>query len=252
MTKSFRIDALVALCWALFASGPVLAGEFSVNPIRLELGASVRSSVIGVKNEDKQKLSFQLQAMEWTQDAAGKDQYAETQDLVFFPKILSIEPGEEGLIRVGAKTAVVAAEKTYRLFIEELPGTTRAPQGSGAQINVLIRFGAPIFVTPPKPRDSLDIESFILTKGVVTIAARNTGNRHQLVQGINLKGTDSAGNEVYALTLADRYLLAGSARSYTTPISAAQCAKVSSLALEFQTDKLSATRKLDVTRTMCP
>lgn len=252
MTTSIKDHALAALCCMLFASAPCLAGEFSVNPIRLELGASVRSGVIGVKNEDKQKLSFQVQAMEWTQAAGGKDQYADTQDLVFFPKILSIEPGEEGLIRVGTKTAVVAAEKTYRLFIEELPGAAQPPEGSAAQINVLIRFGAPIFVTPPKPQDSLDIESFSLANGVVTIAARNTGNRHQLVQGVDLKGTDSAGKEVYALTLADRYLLAGTAKSYTTAITAAQCVKISALALEFKTDKFSTTRKLDVTRTMCP
>ena len=252
MTSPIKDLVLAVLCSALLASAPCQAGEFSVNPIRLELGTSVKSGVIAVKNEDKRKLNFQLQAMEWTQSADGKDQYADTPDLVFFPKILSIEPGEEGLIRVGTKTPVVAAEKTYRLFIEELPGADKRPEGSAAQINVLIRFGAPVFVTPAKPQDSLDIENFHLSKGVVTIAAKNIGNRHQLVQGIDLRGTDSTGQEVFALTLADRYLLAGTVKSYTTFISAAQCLKINSLALEFKTDKFSTTRKLDVSRTMCP
>lgn len=252
MTSPIKDLVLAVLCSAVLASAPCHAGEFSVNPIRLELGTSVKSGVIAVKNEDKRKLNFQLQAMEWTQSADGKDQYADTPDLVFFPKILSIEPGQEGLIRVGTKTPVVATEKTYRLFIEELPGADQRPEGSAAQINVLIRFGAPVFVTPAKPQDSLDIESFHLSKGVVTIAAKNIGNRHQLVQGIDLKGTDSTGQEVFALTLADRYLLAGTAKSYTTLLSAAQCAKISSLALEFKTDKFSTARKLDVSRTMCP
>ncbi len=251
MTKTFRTFSLAALCCALFASSLAMAGEFSVNPIRLELGAAVRSGVIGVRNEGKDKLSFQLQAMEWTQDASGNDQYADTRDLVFFPKIMTVEPGEEGLVRVGSKNAVVPTERTYRLFIEELPGVAKTPEGSGAQINVLIRFGAPIFVTPLKPQDSLEIESFKLTKGVLSISAKNTGNRHQFVQGIHLKGTDGGGNEVYALTLADRYLLTGTAKSYTTAIAADQCAKITSLALEFKTDKLSVQRKLDVTRPMC-
>ena len=250
MKKILRLLVVAALL--PFGAKLASAGEFSVNPIRLELGANVRSSVIGIKNEGKQKLSFQLQAMEWTQDSAGKDQYVDTQDLVFFPKILSVEPSEEGLIRVGSKTAAVPLEKTYRLFIEELPTTSKDPEGSAAQINVLIRFGAPIFIAPLKPQDNLDIENFNLTKGVVTIAARNTGNRHQLVQGINLKGTDSSGNEVYALTLADRYLLTGTARSYATSIAPGPCAKITALALEFKTDKFSATRKLDVLRAMCP
>ena len=252
MTQTLRTFALAVWCCSLFTSNPGMAGEFSVNPIRLELGAGIRSGVISVRNEDKQKLGFQLQAFEWTQDASGKDQYIDTSDLIFFPKIMSVEPGEDGLIRVGAKNATVPVEKTYRLFIEELPSIAKTPEGSAAQINVLIRFGAPVFVAPLKPQDSLDIENFTLTKGLVSISAKNTGNRHQQVQSIQLKGTDKAGNEVYALTLADRYLLAGTAKSYSTSITAEQCAKMTALALEFNTDKLSVARKLDVTRAICP
>jgi fimbrial chaperone protein len=242
--------ALSAFCF--FSAGHAVAGEFSVNPIRLELGASVKSGVISIKNEDKQKLSFQMDAKEWTQDATGKDQYADTNALIFFPKIMTVEPGEEGLIRIGARAAVVPAEKTYRVFIEELPGATKKLEGSGAQINVLIRFGAPIFVTPLKPQDSLDIEAFSIAKGTVSLSAKNTGNRHQVVQGIELNGTDAGGKPVYALTLADRYLLTGTTKSYTTVIPADQCAKISRLALEFKTDKLNVARSLDVTRAMCP
>jgi fimbrial chaperone protein len=250
MNPTLRTFALAATCCVLFATGSAMAGEFSVNPIRLDLGASVRSGVIAIKNEDKQKLGFQIEAKEWTQDAGGKDQYADTNALIFFPKIMSVEPGEEGLIRVGARVAAVPAEKTYRLFIEELPGATKKLEG-GAQINVLIRFGAPVFIAPLKPQDSLDIESFSLAKGTVTVSAKNTGNRHQVVQGIELQGTDAGGSEVYALTLADRYLLTGTAKAYTTAIPADQCAKITRLSLEFKTDKLNVARTLDVTRAMC-
>lgn len=251
MPVAIRNFAFFVLACASLFSGLAKAGEFSVNPIRLELGAAVKTGVIGVRNDDKQKLNFQLQAMEWTQDATGKDIYTDTQGLVFFPKILSIEPAEERLIRVGAKASAVPTEKTYRLFIEELPGLVKTPEGNSAQINVLIRFGAPVFVAPLKPQDSLDIDRFTVAKGAITIQAKNTGNRHQLVRGIELKGADAGGNEVYALTLADRYLLAGTVKTYATTLSAAQCAKISSLALEFMTDKLSEKRKIDVTRAMC-
>ncbi|SFC14917.1 fimbrial chaperone protein [Polaromonas sp. OV174] len=252
MNPNLRTFSLAAACFALSGTGSAIAGEFSVNPIRIELGASARSGVIAIKNEDKQKLSFQIDGKEWTQDAAGQDQYADTDALIFFPKIMSVEPGATGLIRVGAKAAAVPTEKTYRLFIEEMPGATKKLESSGAQINVLIRFGAPVFIAPLKPQDSLDIESFGLTKGNVTIAAKNTGNRHQVVQGIELKGTDAGGNDVYALTLADRYLLTGSAKTYTTTIPANQCAKITQLSLEFKTDKLSVARKLSVSHVMCP
>jgi fimbrial chaperone protein len=228
------------------------AGDFSVSPIRLDLGPNVRSGVITVKNEGKNKLSFQLKAMAWTQDAAGADQYADTGDLIFFPKLMTIEAGEETLVRVGARKPVVPVENAYRLFIEELPGPVEAvPEGKSARINVLLRFGAPVFVTPLKPVDSAEILDVGLAKGTVAVSIRNTGNRHQMVQGVQLKGTDAQGAEVYALTLADRYLLPGTTKSFSTVVEPSQCTRIAVLTVELKTDKLSLQRKLDVSRAMC-
>ena len=227
------------------------AGEFSVSPIRVDLGAAVRSGAIVVRNDDLRKLSFQMQAMEWTQDSDGKDVYTETQDLVFHPKILTVESDEEGLIRIGTKTATVPVEKAYRLFIEELPSTTKLLDGNAAQINVLIRFGAGVFVAPMASRDSLDIERFVISKRVMSLSARNSGNRHQMVQEIKLKGTDNAGKEIYGLTLGDRYLLAGTAKSYTVELPPNLCAKLVGFEFEFKTDRLVTSRKLTVASDMC-
>lgn len=239
-----------ALC-AFFLSGPAPAGEFTVDPIRLELWATARSGMVSVRNDGTEKLSFQLEGMEWTQDNAGQDQYTETRDLIFFPKIMTVEPGHQGVIRVGVKHVVVATEKTYRLFINELPGVLKKPEAPGAQINVLIRFGAPIFVAPAKAEDRLEVEALSLAKGTLNFSARNGGNRHQMVQGIQLTGVDGSGNTVYALTLTDRYLLAGTVKLYTTAIPAADCSRIASLQVEVKTDKASANRKLDVTRSLC-
>ena len=174
MARSSHGVALGLLCCALWAPAVATAGEFSVNPILLELGAAARSGAIAVRNDGQHPLSFQLQAMEWVQDASGKDQYLETRDLIFFPKILTVEPGKEGVVRVGTRTPIVPVEKTYRLFIEELPGNAaNAPKTTGAQINFLIRFGAPIFVKPVKPQEGLEIEALALTGGELTFSAKN-------------------------------------------------------------------------------
>lgn len=247
--KNFLKNTLLG--WGVLLAGvSACAGEFSVNPVRLELGAAARSGAITVRNEGKQPLSFQLQAMEWTQDANGKDQYLETADIIFFPKIMTIAPDEEGVVRVGTRTPAVPVEKTYRLFIEELPGSAQNAPGS-PQITFLIKFGAPIFVTPLKPQDGLELSELALAKGEVTLATRNTGNRHQVVQGIVLTGADASGQPVYSMTLADRYLLAGAAKPYASAIPADQCARIASLAVEYKTDKLSARRQITVTRAMC-
>jgi fimbrial chaperone protein len=252
MQSTLRLFTMVGACCAFIALPPVAgAGEFSVNPIRLELGAAVRSGVITVKNDGKDKLSFQLAAMEWSQDDSGKDQYANTSDLIFFPKIMSVEPGQEGLIRVGTKKPIVPVEKTYRLFIEELPAPTKSPENPGVQINVLIRFGAPIFINPIKAQDALEIEALSLANGALTFSVRNTGNRHQVVQGVQLRGVDTSGKETYALTIADRYLLAGTNKPYTTSISTDQCSKLARVEVEVKTDKAKAMSKLEVKPPMC-
>jgi fimbrial chaperone protein len=243
---------IAAVGCALFACSPAYAGEFSVNPIRLELGQAARSGALTVTNDGKVPLGFQLQAMEWIQDEQGKDQYLETRDLIFFPKILSVEPGQDGVVRVGIKTPVVPTEKTYRIFIEEMPGNAQRAEGKGPQIAFLIRFGAPVFVAPVKPEDGLEVTAPKMAGGAVTFQARNSGNRHQMVQAIELRGIDAAGKEVYATKLADRYILAHATKPYSASIAAEQCAKMTSLEVEIKTDKLAARQKMDVTPAMCP
>ena len=126
--------------------------------MRLDVRHSAKSASVSVVNDGAEKLSFQLQAMDWSQDLDGKDLYTESRDLIFFPKLMSVEPGQEAIVRIGFKTNAASVEKTYRLFIEELPGVVKKVEGSSAQINFLVRFGLPIFAAPalPHPRRAAD------------------------------------------------------------------------------------------------
>lgn len=241
----------------LLGMSPLARAEFSVNPVRLELGAAARSGAIVVRNDGKVPLGFQMQAMEWTQDADGKDRYADSADLIFFPKIMTIAPGEEGVVRVGVRTPVVQNEKTYRLFIEQLPppkdeSAVQPLARPGASVTLLIRFGAPIFVAPVQPRDAAEVTAVALERGRLSMRVRNTGNRHQIIQGIDLRATDAQGAEIWTLTIADRYLLNGVAKPFSATIPAAQCARATALHIDVRTDKSGAKHKLDVQRAMCP
>lgn len=251
MSSRCRVPGLRALWIALLAAAPALAGEFSVNPVRLDLGPTARSGALEVRNEGEHPLGFQVRAKEWTQDPQGRDHYLDTADLVFFPKIMTVEPRQERVVRVGVKRPAGTVEKAYRLYIEELPGNARAGEAKGAQIHLLIRFGAPVFVAPLKPEDGLQLPHVDLTRGEVSLSATNTGNRHQVVQGIRLKGLDAAGKEVYAVSLADRYLLAGATKTYRATIPADRCRALASLTVEFKTDRLAAGRKLVVSPAAC-
>ncbi|HWI82599.1 fimbrial biogenesis chaperone [Ramlibacter sp.] len=249
-TPSWQTAAGV-LSAALLVGLPAAAGEFSVSPIRLDLGPSVRSGVIEVRNSSSEQQRFQIEAVEWLQDANGKDRYGPTRDLVFFPKIMSLQPDEEGVVRVGLRMPAAPVERTYRLFIEELPGKKAAP-ASGAQIEVLLRFGVGIFAAPSLPQDGLAIDAFEVTTGSIEVSAQNSGNRHHVVKSVEFRGTDAAGNPTYRLDVADRYLLAGTRKTYSASMSAEQCRGTATLAVEIRTERVSAARKIEITPAMCP
>ncbi|MBE7939694.1 molecular chaperone [Ramlibacter aquaticus] len=252
--KGWRGWLAAGLTVSALISSPVRASEFSVAPVRLELNATLRSGALVVRNDSQESIGFQVDAMEWTQDAQGADRYTSSNDLIFFPKILSVEPGQESVIRVGARKPVVQAEKTYRLFIQEMPKPNALSQatGPGAQVSLLLRFGAPIFVTPVQATDDAELQVASLDKGVLKLSAHNTGNRHQVIEGIHLRGLGADGKELYAMTLADRYLLAGTTKAFSTTLDAATCRALASIEVTLKTDRLSRVRKLDVSRADCP
>src|SRR5512145_3038365 len=119
------------------------AGVWRVSPIRLDLGREAKTGVITVINGAEEKLQFQMTAHEWVQDDEGKDVYAESADLVYYPKIMVIEPKEERILRAGIRVPAAAREKAYRLFIEEIPEPRKSP---GTSVAIAVRFGVPIFV----------------------------------------------------------------------------------------------------------
>ena len=235
---------------ALAASMAAGAGEFSVHPVRMELGAAARTGVFTIRNEGKERLSFQIQGIDWTQDAEGRDRYTEATDLVYFPRLVAVDGGQEAVVRVGIRQPLVQVEKTYRLFIEELPTPATQP-APGTQVRVLIRFGPPIFVKPLQPVDRIDVEGVRVAAGAVQLTLRNTGNQHQLVESIQLTGHDGGGQRVYTMTLADRYLLAGTAKNYSAAITREQCLAIRRLVTEIKTDKTLAQRQIETQPSMC-
>ena len=77
--------AVVYILFCLFFI-PCLAfsGEFRVTPIRLDFDRGTKSGVVTIVNEGGDKLNVQMKAFEWTQNADGKDQYTEANDIIFF------------------------------------------------------------------------------------------------------------------------------------------------------------------------
>lgn len=232
----------------LFASFPAWAGDFQVSPITLELGQGINSGVFTVMNEGQEKINFQIAVSEWTQDSTGRDVYSETRDIVFFPKIMTLEVGEQRVIRVGLKGPRGREEKTYRIFIEQIPSRDKS---AGVNIAISIRFAPPIFVKPAQIKISGAIDTIQMAKGKISAVVRNMGNVHFRIISIWIKGRSVSGAEVFSQEIAGWYLLHHVTRNIETSVPQEKCQELSSVEIEAKTENSNLYGKLDVQRGMC-
>jgi fimbrial chaperone protein len=224
------------------------AGDWRVSPIRLDLGRDAKSGAVTVANDADERLQVQMKAFEWTQDAEGKDRYEETGEILFFPRLMILEPKEEKILRAGIRVPAAAKEKAFRLFIEEIPGPRKA---EGVNVAVAIRFGVPIFVKPLKEEARGEVGTMTLSAGALLVPVNNTGNVHFIVQSVLVRGRNGAGEEIFSRELGGWYLLAGVSRGYTTTIPPGTCGNMAVIEAEVKTDKLPLRGRMVVDRSMC-
>jgi len=225
------------------------AGQFTVSPIRLNFDQKNRSGVVHVLNEEKEVLQVQMKAYVWTQDAEGKDQYAETDDLLFFPKLATINPNQERIIRVGIKQPSKNKEETYRLFVEEIPRKDKVQEQT--QIRVAIRLGVPIFVSPAHHQVLGHVAQMTLMDGKLHLAVQNQGNTHFIIESILIRGTNPSGEAHFSKELSGWYLLTGSKRAYATDIPREICLSTSVFDVEVKTSEFVLNEKLNVDQNLC-
>jgi fimbrial chaperone protein len=216
--------------WALFAAilglglsqaTEARASTFEVNPIRMTLSASSTSGLLTVRNISNEALRFQVNAYAWSQKQTGEIQLAATQDIVFFPAMLALKPGESRNIRVGTAAPFDATEKTYRVFVEEMPPIEGNTSNA---IRVLTRFGVPVFLAPSsRPTATPRLDGLALLGRTLSFALKNDGNTHFLTQRVRILAEGPSGNPLLEQELPAWYVLAGGLRSYTFDLPASAC-----------------------------
>ncbi len=223
----------------LIQAGTAEASAFKVTPVRVTFNGP-SSTLLTLKNDSDEALRFQISAFAWSQDAKGGIQLGSTEDITFFPALLSLRAGEERKVRVATTVLAGGVEKTYRIFFEELPPLETPKEKAGAQVRILTRMGIPIFVTPDKATANAVLENGKVQGGHLMFDVRNTGNMHVSVQSVKVRGVSSTGEALYEKQVEGWYVLPGSPRSYDLEIPAAVCPKLKTISLEVQTDVATA------------
>jgi fimbrial chaperone protein len=232
------------------------ASNFSISPTSLELGGAVKSGVFSVINSGEDKLNCQIDVKEWSQDADGKDVYTDAADIVFFPKIMTVEPNEQRAIRIGIKGPPSLLEKTYRLFVEEIPSQKKVTDEKGAGkitagLTIAFRYAAPIFVKPVRPQESASIEKTEMSKGVVRAIVKNTGNIHVKMLNVTFRGKGADGKELFSREVAGWYILHGLSRPYEAAVPQELCGDLATVVVTAQSENITINGILNVQKKMC-
>lgn len=239
--------AILLLMATVLAPLPAEAG-WQVIPIRLDFDQKTRSGVVTLINNGETNITFSIEAAEWLQDEQGQDQYTPTQDLVFFPKILTIEPNKERVVRAGIRVPATKQEKTYRLFIKEAAAPKKT---EGTAVAIAIKFGVPIFAKPGKEEIKGEIRQTVVSANQAQLTVANTGNGHFRIATVRLAGENATGEPIFSQEVNGWYLLAGSSKEFTLPIPLGICSQLKTLKIQMNADRLYLDKKIDIEPAMC-
>lgn len=250
------ISSLAGLLFTAVFVTRIFAGDFQIQPTTLVLSGGEKSGVFSVINNGNEKIDFQISLKEWSQDAQGKDVYVDTKEIVFFPKIMTVDPNGQRAIRIGVKAPPSLKEKTFRLFVEEIPTSKKETEVANtgkvhAGLTIAFRFATPIFVMPIKPQESAVVEKIEMSNGTVKALVRNTGNVHIKLLNVTFRGKAANGKELFAKEVAGWYVLNGLALPYETAVPKEQCGELATVEVKAKTDNFEIRGALDVQKNMC-
>jgi fimbrial chaperone protein len=246
--RATKTIATLLLLLGLAFADAARASLFNVSPVKVFLSSKTKSALLNIRNDSAEKMRLELSVYSWAQNPRGEVVLKPTKDIVFYPILLNLEPGEERKVRIGILTPAISSEETYRIFIEELPSAQKV---LSQHIHILTRLGIPIFVQPEKQTMDPHIEDVKIQQGKVSFNARNKGNVHFLVQSLRLKGIGAEGGVLLEEEVPGWYVLAGGHREYQLNLSKKICDRIETLTLNLETERGSIRQEFAVPPGAC-
>jgi fimbrial chaperone protein len=226
--------AFLAVLLSCFAQ--TARADFSIVPIGVVLTPQKSTDLITIHNRASKAVRLQLSGFIWDQTPEGKMKLTPTDEVVFYPPLVTVDANEDRIIRVGAAAPFGFAEKAYRLIAQELPPPPEslspgAEKAVVSKVIVLTKVSVPIFMKAPSTVHSDSIVRAELRNGRLSFLIKNDGNTHitlgrPLVQGLGAgdKSVFTSGN-----TPRTNYVLAGEAVPHEVDIPSKECSEIRKL-----------------------
>jgi fimbrial chaperone protein len=225
-TRELFASAL-AVALASLAPAPARGGDLEISPIVVDLGRA-RSTLVTVRNAAKEAGRYELHAFAWDESPLGQMKLEPAKDLLVFPPVLELAPGQEKKIRIGTTAAPGERERTWRVFIEEiLPATTVQ---EATRLRTRLRIGVPVFLAPQRAIAGGEIVGLGVEHGKITFLLKNAGTVRIHPSTVRVVATDASDKPVFEKSFQGWYVLAGGDRLYEIDLPADACAKAKAVA----------------------
>ncbi|WP_143713583.1 fimbrial biogenesis chaperone [Variovorax sp. RO1] len=206
MRRTFLLGSAL---WAglLLAPLPAAATSLSVAPLRIVLTPQRPVASLTMGNAEDTEVAVQAEVVAWSQQD-GRDAYEPTRDVLVNPAIFRLPPGGRQIVRLGLRVPADATERSYRVFLRQLPRDQALPAdgAEGAKVQTLLRIGVPVFVPPLQPRRALQWSLQADRGGRYKLVFDNQGSEHIQVTQLVVRRED--GTELLRKSLS-QYALAG-------------------------------------------
>jgi fimbrial chaperone protein len=201
----------VALIGASTTVGRADLSGINISPLRLRLGLGERATTIDLINQQTAPDLLKVQEFAWHQDDSGTDKLEATDDVLVVPPIMSLEPNQHRIVRIGLRHPVAEkAEQAYRIVMTEVK---MAPE-RGPGLHFKLQISVPLFVAgTEKPRFAADWTARSKGADKVSLGVNNTGNVHLRLTGLRLYA-DASLQRLICDRRDESYVLAGATHPF--------------------------------------
>jgi fimbrial chaperone protein len=214
--KAFNYNTL-ALILLMFISEVALG--YSLSPMNLTLDPSGQNATASffLENKTDNPVPVEATIVKRALDINGKETLEplseKDNNFVIYPPMLTLKPHEKRTVRVAYKGPdSFPVEKTYRFFASQLPLSDYQKEKNKNLLNILMRYGASLYVAPvdASPKVFVSSSKFIKTLGPdkkpkyeLELTFENSGAIHQNLINYKLKFKEANKPETFTLEWKD-------------------------------------------------
>lgn len=230
--------ALLFLLLAAFAH-PAVATDLSVYPIRIELRPERAAETVQLSSREDQPLRFEVSYQAWTMDEGGQWHYADSEDLLVHPLLLTVPANGSATLRVGSLLPPPSEQHAWRLFIQQLP-QEQPDSSEGVQLQMLTRLSIPVFFGMGTERAQPRIAHARVQGDVLHLDLANDGGGYLAPGALKLSLRDAGGQPLAPIESAVGYILAQRRLPLQVPLPAGACRRVQAVSAEFADPHVTA------------